>query len=345
MDTFNRLASRIDPELEALLRLNREPYEFHDDRRVHEALTIDPREYLDELLGGLEAIARGRAKLELPPKAVFVDPGQRSDFRVMPCVVRFPDRVRKTVKIIGTNWPRRVVPGEISVGQAFALHAEENFIEAGFGGCILSSARTGACAATAIRLLAPRRETLAVVGSGRVGYYSAHYAIALSGVRRVLFADLDENRARLAARLLGGTHPDVSTGTFAADDLSSRPDVLVLATDSETPLFDASGHCPSLVVSLGADTDWQRELAPPVLDRFAVYVDTHDSRNYGDLSAFSARGLMDGREVLDMQELIVEPQRRKSPAVLVSTGSALFDNLTIDYLLRLGLRRRDSAVG
>ncbi len=162
----------LSSDLEALLRLNPEPYVFHDDRRVHEALTRNPVGYLDDLLSNLRAIAEGTAELELPPKAVFADPGERSDFRVMPCVVRYPDRVRKTVKIIGTNWPRRIVPGEISVGQAFALHAEENFLEAGFAGCILSSARTGACAATGLRLLAPEARALAIVGAGRVGYYT-----------------------------------------------------------------------------------------------------------------------------------------------------------------------------
>ncbi len=157
-------------------------------------------------------------------------------------------------------------------------------------------------------------------------------------MKRVLFADRDERRAALAARLVAGFFPGVSTGSFAAGDLSGRPDALVLATDSEEPLFDASGYCPELVVSVGADTDWQRELTPAVLDHYEVFVDTHDSLNYGDLAAFRSRGLMDGRHVRDLREMLNDPGCRQAPALFVSTGSALFDNLTIDYLLRAGLK-------
>lgn len=322
-----------DPELEALLRLHPEPYHFYEDRQIHEALTLDPVAYLDFLLEGLRDIVSNRAQLELPPKAVFADPGERSDFRVMPCVIRYPDRVRKTVKIIGTNWPRKVVPGEISVGQAFALHASENFIEAGFAGCILSSARTGACAATGLRLLAPETRHLSVIGAGRVGYYSALYAASLGTIKRVSFADLDEQRAQLAARLVKSRYPDIETDTFEAADLSEAPDALILATDSETPLFHADGHHPLLVVSVGADTDWQREVRDRALEHYSVFVDTPDSVNYGDLARFIKAGILQPDSVKDLAELLKGPDRSHLPALFISTGSALFDNLTIDYLL------------
>jgi ornithine cyclodeaminase/alanine dehydrogenase-like protein (mu-crystallin family) len=323
----------IDPALNELLRINNEPYVFYDDAAVHDALTASPRAYLDHLLDSLRAIARDEAELELPPKAVFADPGERSDFRVMPCVVRFPDRVRKTVKIIGTNWPREIVPGEISVGKAFALHSAENFIEAGFAGCILSSARTGACAVTGMRLLAPHCESLAIIGAGRVGYYTALYAAALPSIKRIEFSDIDTRRAELAAQLIGKQRPDLDTGCFQADDLTGKPQALVLATDSQEPLFDAAGHRPQLVISVGADTDWQRELDASVLDHYAICLDTQDSRHWGDLKRFEDERRLEDRPMLDLRDLLLAPDERPSPALFISTGSALFDNLTIDYLL------------
>lgn len=323
----------IDPALNELLRINDEPYVFFDDAAVHRALTSSPGAYLDHLLDGLRAIARNEAELELPPKAVFADPGERSDFRVMPCVVRFPDRVRKTVKIIGTNWPRKIVPGEISVGKAFALHSAENFIEAGFAGCILSSARTGACAVTGMRLLAPDCERLAIIGAGRVGYYTALYAASLPSIKRIEFSDIDPRRAELAAQQIGRLRPDLDTGGFQADDLASKPQTLVLATDSEAPLFDAAGHRPQLVVSVGADTDWQRELDAAVLEHYAICLDTQDSRHWGDLKRFEDEQRLADRPMLDLRDLLLKPKERPAPALFISTGSALFDNLTIDYLL------------
>jgi len=294
----------LEADLEALLRLSPEPYTFFDDRRVHRALTTDPRAYLDALLKAIESIAFGRARLELPPKSVFTDPGQRSDFRVMPCVVRFPDRTRKTVKIIGTNWPRAIVPGEISVGQAFSLHETENFIEAGFAGCLLSSARTGACIATGLRLLAPETREVVIVGSGRVGYYAGLFAASLGSVKKVAFADAIMGRAALAASNLRLALPGLKTDTLDPDELPPTADALVLATDSETPIFDASGHRPHLVVSVGADTDWQSEITPEVLSHYKLSVDTQDSPNYGDLAAFKSLGHLVGVEAVDLFELV-----------------------------------------
>lgn len=331
--TERREGDCLDSDLESVLRLSPEPYTFFDDRRVHRLLTADPGAYLDSLLEAIESIAFGRASLELPPKAVFVDPGQRSDFRVMPCVVRFPGRTRKTVKIIGTNWPRKVVPGEISVGKAFALHETENFIEAGFAGCLLSSARTGACVCTGLRLLAPESRHVAIVGSGRVGYYAALFAVALGTVTRVSFADLVDQRAALTARLLQTQFPDLETDTFEAGDIPPTVEALVLATDSEQPIFDASGHRPRLVVSVGADTDWQSEITPDVLSHYAIAVDTRDSLNYGDLAAFRTHGQLADIEPIDLFELVRSGHESPSPVLFISTGSALFDNLTIDYLM------------
>lgn len=333
----------IDSELQQLLRIFPEPYVFHDDQAVHQALTARPRDFLDHLHDGLCAIAHGRATLDLPPKAVFIDPDKRSDFRVMPCVIRYPDRVRKTVKIVGTNWPRQIVPGEISVGQAFALQAEENFIEAGFGACILSSARTGACAATAMRLLAPGANRVAIVGAGRVGYFAGLYAAALGAAGPIAFCDLDEKRAALAGQLIARDYPDIQPATFEISALRSgtsdplQPEVLILATDSEQPLFDASGHQPQLVISVGADTDWQREIHPDVLKHYPVVVDAPDSILWGDLKRFQASGLMAGQSIPDFNTLISQPQTRPKRALVVSTGSALLDNLTIDYLLGGGM--------
>jgi len=329
-----------ESDLHRLLRLNPEPYTFHDDAAVGRALLARPRDYLDHLYGALTALSEGRARVEMPSKQVFADPGQRSDFRVMPCVTRFPDRVRKTVKIVGTNWPRKIVPGEISVGQAFALHPAENFIEHGFAACILSSARTGACAAIAMRLLDLPVDHLAVFGAGRVGFFTALYAAALGRTKRIDFCDLDGPRADLAARLVADRWVGLETGVFNASALDRAaesgfcPDALVLATDSERELFDGSGHRPGLVISLGADTDWQREVDADALAHYQLVVDTVDSLKWGDGKRFGAMNLLAQRPVRTFEDLLRDRTGARAPTLVLSTGSALFDNLTIDYLLQ-----------
>jgi ornithine cyclodeaminase/alanine dehydrogenase-like protein (mu-crystallin family) len=329
-------ATVSDDLLQRVLRLHHEPYEYFNDRAVLGALSADPSGYVEAVFASLCLVAAGAAVLDLPPKMLFSDPGEHSDFRVMPCVVRFPGHVRKTVKIIGTNWPRQVVPGEISVGKAFALHAQENYIEAGFAGCVLSSARTGVCAALAQRLLEPDAVSLAVVGAGRVGYFSAMYMAAQGKLERVWFHDIDGERASLAAEAIGKAFPGVTTGVCSCTDATSA-EVLVLASDSEQPLFSAHGRRAPLVISLGADTDWQSEVAASALDHYGLYVDTFDSLRYGDLARFNRAGLLKGRIVTDLLSLLAGGNAPPAaPRLFISTGSALFDNLTIDYLLTSG---------
>ena len=335
-------APLADDPLQGVLRLHHEPYEYFDDRAVLDALSADPSGYVEAVFAALCLVAAGAATLDLPPKMLFSDPGEHSDFRVMPCVVRFPGHVRKTVKIIGTNWPRQVVPGEISVGKAFALHAQENYIEAGFAGCVLSSARTGACAALAQRLLQPEAVSLAVAGAGRVGYFSALYMAAQGNLERVWFHDIDGERATLAAEAIGRAFPGVTAGVCSCSDTTGA-DVLVLASDSEQPLFSALGRRPPLVISLGADTDWQSEVAASALDHYGLFVDTFDSLRYGDLARFSRDGLLEGKVVTDLLSLLAGGNAPPAaPHLFISTGSALFDNLTIDYLLTSGRLNRPS---
>ena len=79
--------SCTDDPLQGVLRLNHEPYRYFDDRAVLAALSADPSGYVEAVYTSLRTIASGAAGLDLPPKMLLSDPGERSDFRVMPCVV------------------------------------------------------------------------------------------------------------------------------------------------------------------------------------------------------------------------------------------------------------------
>ena len=138
-----------NPMLASVLRVHDEPYRYFDDAQIHNLLCSNGEQYLQHIDDALNALVSGEMAIELPGKQLFVDPGGSGDFRVMPCICRYPERVVKTVKIVGTNYIGRQVPDQITVGKAFALEPEENFIKAGFAGGLLSSARTGACAITA----------------------------------------------------------------------------------------------------------------------------------------------------------------------------------------------------
>jgi ornithine cyclodeaminase/alanine dehydrogenase-like protein (mu-crystallin family) len=327
-----KLKSQQDPLLDQVLRIHDEPYRYFDDLQIHHMLTTSPIQYLDHLLELLESLASGESSLELPNKLVFDDADAFSDFRVMPCVIRHPQRVRKTVKLVGTNNHQQQVPDQITVGKAFALDEKENFVSTGFAGCLLSSARTGACVATAIRLLADSAEHVTIVGAGRVGYYAAFYIAARGKTQKISISDSIEARAKAAARLLQQTYPELDITSTSQQDCHT--DVVVLATDSQQAIYGHEQKTADLIVSVGADTHWQHEVSEQLLDKVSICVDTLDSFNCGDLKQWNSENKIVQDKVTDLLTLLREKPEIQKPALFISTGSALFDNLTIDYLLQ-----------
>ncbi len=326
-----------DDLLQGVLRLTPEPYEYFSEARIHHLLTTDPLKYYNSVKNELTEIAEGRLQLELPAKQVFSDPGAGSDFRVMPCIIRGPELVRKTVKMVGTNTLQKIIPGQITVGKAFALHPSENFVSHIFEACLLSSARTGICSTIAIDLLATTRKKITIFGAGRVGYYAAFYAASLGGVSEVSIIDPDKDRAVKGAELLNSQFP--STRFCATErDKATSSDILILATTSTTPICSPPLLGADLIISLGADTDYQTELSSKWAGLADIFVDTKDCLRFGDLRMWKEKGLLPSdQKIPELLDLLREDPKPADitgkQKLFVSTGSALFDNLTIGYLL------------
>lgn len=98
----------------------------------------------------------------------------------------------------------------------------------------------------------------------------------------------------------------------------------------------------TLVISLGADSDAQGELEPEWIDHATLITDLKDSALIGDLKRWHDDHLLQGTPPIDLVSLL---RQQKAPAtehrriVFISTGSALFDNLTIHYLLERASQR------
>src|SRR5262245_27286636 len=333
------LADRM-PSFFETLRVHHEPFEYVDERAVHDALVARPLAYLDYLHDSLTGIANGRIVVEQPPKQVFADVNDREptsaggDFRVMPCIVRRELRVWKTVKVVGTNVVQKTVPDQITVGKALCIDAAENHVTHIIEACLLSSARTGACAAIALKQLAVSRRRVMVVGAGRVGSYAAFYSSMLQGVEEITFVDLLHDRARAAAALAADTFK--SAAVFRAGEAGSpiEADAVIVATTAHLPVLAPAATQARLVVSVGADAPLQHELSCEWAGVADVYVDTLDGFGVGDLREWSRDGLVQRNAVIDLLTLYRDgPRAGTRPRVFISTGSALFDNLTISYIL------------
>lgn len=324
---MTELAARI-------LRVHAEPYEYITENTIHTALTRAPSAYVAHLQKNLTDIATGRSKILLPSKALFSDGPGKGDFRVMPCVFDDGTHITKTVKIVGTNLTEVDVPDQVTVGKAMCIHPNDNYITHIFEACLLSSARTGACVSIAMSQLVPHAKSMSIIGSGRVAYYVALYATAYCGVEEIVFHDTDAERARLIASWgtgeLGIRCTAVSPGAGV-----ERSNVVVLATTSTKPLYAPEDLDADLVVSVGADTEEQRELTSSWAATSDLYCDVLDSLRVGDLGAWQKEGAVREPDVTDLLALLKNGPKTSNGKrrVFISTGSALFDNLTIAYLL------------
>ena len=307
------------------------PCRHWDEATVHRRLCADPAGYLAFAAGYLADLAAGRAQLQMPAKQVLNDP-DGGDFRLMPCVLRGPRGTLKTVKIIGTNRRQTLLPGQITVGELLVLDAAEQFVRERFEACLLSSARTGLVAALALGRLAPRARRVAVIGAGRVGFYTALYCAALGTIEHIDIADRDHAPARDVAETLA-QHGLPCRAVPAADP---GCDAWLLATTSEAPFCEPPPAAPPVVISLGADATGQRELANAWAGRARLWVDSADAVNYGDLLAWRRQGLIGDAPPPDLPALLADPPAPAVPGeerLFISTGCALYDNLTAAYLL------------
>jgi len=334
-----------DVLLRDIFRLNDEPFVYFDDRQIHELLTADPELYLDYVRNELANIANGISQMEMPAKQIFHDKHIDGDFRVMPCVIHGKGESRKTVKLIGTNIEQKLIPGQITVGKAFAIHPTENFISHIFEGCLLSSARTGICAALAIdTLAAPDSRELTIIGAGRVGIYTALYAATYKHIEKIIFLDIDQTRAVYAAAFLAKQFPDkrIEHGRINGNHST---DILVIATTSKKPLCHPEDFTAKLIISLGADADDQHELDSSWAENADIFVDTLDSVRYGDLRQWIRDDLISDKKLTDLLSLLKNgiPSSRNRTRIFISTGTALFDNITIGYLLHADEKRRIEA--
>lgn len=324
--------------LPAGLRPHAAPCRHWDEATVHRRLTADPAGYLAFARGYLADLAAGRARVQMPPKLVLEDPLDDAlddrgggDFRLMPCVLRGPRGVLKTVKIIGTNRAQRRLPGQITVGELLVLDAAEQCVTERFEACLLSSARTGLVAALALAALAPDAGRIAIVGAGRVGYYTAIYCAAALPLTRIDVVDTDPARAAETAQALR----DAGLPCEAMARADPDADAWLLATTSAHAFCAPPPQAPPVVLSLGADAAGQRELTDAWAGRAALWVDSADAVNYGDLRAWRERGLIDHAAPPDLPALLARlpatPHDRWR--LFISTGCALYDNLTAAYLL------------
>lgn len=183
----------------------------------------------------------------------------------------------------------------------------------------LTDLRTALTGAIAARLIAqPGARVLGIIGSGTQAVLQAKWVAKALGTETLLVWARDP--AKAAA--VGGE-------VVGLDELAERADLIVTTTPSFEPLITAGMARPGLrIVAVGADTPGKSEIAPEILAKARIIVDSRvQCIDHGDTANAIKAGLIDGSGLIELGELIASPIAFAETDIVVAdlTGVAVQD--------------------
>ncbi|WP_027893653.1 delta(1)-pyrroline-2-carboxylate reductase family protein [Calidithermus chliarophilus] len=192
-------------------------------------------------------------------------------------------------------------------------------------GSVVTARRTAALSLLAAQKLAPRppepEDVLLVVGAGVQGRSHLEAFRAGLGLRRVQVASRSEASA---LRLLEHARGLGMEAALAPDVARAAPQAafIVTATTSRTPVLGEGVREDAFIAAVGAYRPDMAEVAPGLVRRCRVFVDTLEGARAeaGDL----IQAGVDWEEVTPLEEAL-ERGRPQGPVLFKSVGHALWD--------------------
>lgn len=216
------------------------------------------------------------------------------------------------------------------------------------GGAI-TAMRTGAASGVATRLLArPDAETLAIIGTGGQAEWQVRAVLAVRPIREVLVYARDRGRRTAFAQRMEAATGVPTHAVGSARDAIEAGDVVCCATNSTTPVFDATWLRPGTHVNgIGAFHLGMVELPPDLFARaHLVAVDArHAARaEAGDVMAAvdqGSVGLDDLVEIGTVGRDWVDTRPDDAITVFKSVGLAIQDVAAAELAVRALLDRSE----
>jgi ornithine cyclodeaminase len=228
---------------------------------------------------------------------------------------------------------------------------------------ILTSLRTAASTAVAVRLIAPNIETVAIVGAGLEGTcHAVVLAILLPTIRQIRFSDVEKKQTNRAIRqakailaqesVLDDREIDIGDAGGGQPGNISDADLVVTATFGTTEaVTDPKSLQPGAVVAaVGADLQGKRELGYRIYDEARFVADDlwqclHEGelqeaqrRLRVDMPKKSHKGTLQGGRILGVADLIEDASdfvnRKENITVYDSTGFSGQDLAVARVVLR-----------
>ena len=231
---------------------------------------------MPELVTAMEAaVARFSAREVLQPVRTVLSVGPtKAFFGLMPAYIEQPPRLgAKLVTVFNENHTRGL-PSHLAT--IVLLDPETGALIALMDGRYITESRTAAVSAVSARHLArAEASTLAIIGSG---VQARSHLEALGEVRALRHVRVWSPNARSRERFVEDMSGHVSArlqDCASARQATEGADIVVLVTSSPTPVIEDTWIAPGThVISVGACRPDQREMAPELVARARLFVDS-----------------------------------------------------------------------
>ena len=202
-------------------------------------------------------------------------------------------------------------------------------IEAGFLGAL----RTGAASAVASKYMAdPKSSTMGIFGAGFQAYTQVQAICEQFDIDRVLVASRDANKREKFILKLSDLFPDTSIEEGDSVEQVGACDIVTTATRSEHPVLqgawlDSGSH----VNAIGSNAIHKSEIDIEVVQRSNILVvDDREQaqKECGDLVAAWEKGIINPNNMIELSDIVDEPNARKGKKVntlFESQGIGLWD--------------------
>jgi alanine dehydrogenase len=298
---------------------------------------------MSDLITAMEAaLARFSAGEVLQPVRTVLTVGPtKAYFGLMPAFVPNPGSLgAKLVTVFGEN-PKKHLPSHLAT--ILLLDPETGSLQALMDGRFITEARTAAVSAVSARFLAKRdASTLAIIGTG---VQARSHLEAFAEVRQLkdvrVWSPKAESRSRFVSDMSGHVTATLRA-TETAEEAVRGADLIVLVTSSATPVIEDAWVGPGThVVSVGACRPTQREMAPTLVARARLYVDSRAAAlvESGDIVMGVADGLFSASHIRgELGEVVLgRAEGRKTDdevTIFKSLGMAVEDVVAADLVFR-----------
>jgi alanine dehydrogenase len=298
---------------------------------------------MSELITAMEAaVAHFSAREVLQPVRTVLSVGPTNAFfGLMPAYIEQPARLgAKLVTVFNENH-HRGLPSHLAT--IVLLDPETGALIALMDGRYITESRTAAVSAVSARHLSRSdAATLAIIGSG---VQARSHLEAYAQVRTLRDVRVWSPNARSRERFIEemtGQVPARLNNSRSARQAVEGADLIVLATSSPTPVIDdawiaAGAH----VVSVGACRPDQREMAPALVARSRLFVDSRAAAlvESGDVvMGIGERRFDDTHIAGELGEVVLNRVAGRTSAdqitVFKSLGMAVEDVVTADLVFR-----------